>query len=71
MEGREDANARSIELSLKPKAWKRDPKEKPNTPANPAKAAPAKEAPAAVADVSSKGDGKVKVRRKMKSERKR
>ena len=40
VEEREDTNARSIELSLKPKSWKKDPKEKPNPLANPATVPP-------------------------------
>ena len=40
----------------------KNPNERPNAHANPAKAAPAKEAPAAVADVSSKGDAKGKAK---------
>ena len=66
VEEREDTNARSIELSLKPKSWRKDPKEKSNPLANPAKAAtvpppPPKETPAAPADPSSpKSDPKGK-----------
>ena len=66
VEEREDTNARSIELSLKPKSWKKDSKEKSNPLANPAKAAtvpppPPKETPAAPADPSSpKNDPKGK-----------
>ena len=80
VEEREDTNARSIELSLKPKSWKKDPKEKPNPPANPAKAAtvpppPPKETPAAPADPSSsKSDPKalrVKVAKVIKARVKR
>ena len=57
----EDINAHSIELSLKPKTWKKDSKKKLNFPANLTKAAPAKEA--AMANVSSKGDAKGKTER--------
>ena len=66
VEEREDTNARSIELSLKPKSWRKDPKEKSNPLANPANAAavpppPPKETPAAPADPSSpKNDPKGK-----------
>ena len=65
VEEREDTNARSIELSLKPKPWKKDPKDKPNPPANPTSVLPPppKETPAAPADPSSpKNDPKGKQR---------